>query len=53
MLGALKNGWNTLVFDDLTEIKAILNNSTGEHESNLYGTGNASKEIFEIIEKFL
>ncbi|MCO4815183.1 MAG: UDP-N-acetylglucosamine 2-epimerase (non-hydrolyzing) [Flavobacteriales bacterium] len=52
-MGTLKNGWNTLVFENLSEMESILNKPTGEHISNLYGNGKASQEIFEIIQKTL
>lgn len=45
----LENGWNTLVFDDLSMLKQIVNNVPGEYKNNLYGNGNASEEIAEII----
>ena len=52
-LGTLKNGWNTLVFEDLSEIKSILENPAGKHFSDLYGTGDASKEIYEILKDII
>ena len=47
----LVNGWNTLIFDGINEIKNELKNSPGEYIPDIYGTGNASKEIVEIINK--
>ena len=47
----LNNGWNTLVFDHLDGIKNELKNSPGEYIPDIYGTGNAAKEIVEIIQK--
>jgi UDP-GlcNAc3NAcA epimerase len=45
----LQNGWNTLVFDDVNEIPAILKIAPGEYIPDIYGKGNAAKEIVAII----
>ncbi len=47
----LNNGWNTLVFDNIEEIKEILLNTPGYYIPDIYGTGNAAKEIVEIIKE--
>jgi UDP-GlcNAc3NAcA epimerase len=50
----LENGWNQLVFEDLDLISEILNNIQPiNHKSDLYGDGEASLEIFEILSKNL
>lgn len=49
----LKNGWNTLVFEDLTLIKSVLESPLGEYIENVYGDGQAATEITEIIRKFI
>ncbi len=49
----LENGWNTLVFENLEEIKYILKQPYGNYKVNLYGTGNASREIVTIIREFI
>lgn len=45
----LTNGWNTLVFDHIDEIKEVLQIAPGKYTPDVYGTGNAAKEIVEII----
>ena len=45
----LKNGWNTLVFDNISEMPAILTVPCGEYFPDIYGKGNAAKEIVDII----
>ena len=45
----LKSGWNTLVFHTIREIPAILKITPGEYTPDIYGTGNAAKEIVDII----
>jgi UDP-N-acetylglucosamine 2-epimerase len=49
----LKNGWNTLVFDDVSEISQVLKKSCGAHFPDTYGKGNAAREIVEIIKENL
>lgn len=49
----LENGWNTLVYNDLSQLKEIPLKSPGEYKNNLYGDGNSSGEISEIISKYL
>jgi UDP-GlcNAc3NAcA epimerase len=49
----LKNGWNTLVFEDLTQIKTVLQTAPGDYPGNLYGDGHAAEEITEIIRRFV
>lgn len=45
----LKGGWNTLVWEDLENIKMILANSCGNYTHNLYGNGYASQQILDRI----
>ncbi|MEO6681661.1 MAG: UDP-N-acetylglucosamine 2-epimerase (non-hydrolyzing) [Ginsengibacter sp.] len=45
----LNNNWNTLVFDNIDQIKKELNIVPGLYIPDIYGTGNAAKEIVEII----
>lgn len=47
----LNNGWNTLVFNRVEDIKEELNISPGEYIPDIYGTGNAAKEIVSIIKE--
>lgn len=50
----LENGWNTLVFDNLSEISRIIDiPPSGIHNSYIYGNGNASEEIVDIIKSKL
>lgn len=49
----LENGWNTLLFENLTDIKRILEIKPGEYIPNIYGEGNASQEIVNLICKHL
>ena len=45
----LSNGWNTLVFDQINDIKKVLKILPGKYIPDIYGTGKAAKEIVEII----
>ncbi len=45
----LSNGWNHLVFDDLSMISNALQSIPGAHQADLYGNGHAAHEIVEII----
>jgi UDP-GlcNAc3NAcA epimerase len=47
----LENGWNTLVYDDFTIIPKILKSTPGNYIDNIYGSGNASDLITEILNK--
>lgn len=49
----LNNGWNTLVFDDLSVLKKTINEKPGEYTEGLFGKGDASKIIAEIINRKL
>ncbi len=49
----LKHGWNTLVFEDLTQIEPILMKKPGNYIEGIYGDGHAAKQITEIIQQFI
>lgn len=49
----LQNGWNTLVFEDLSQIKEVLKQQPGEYIPNIYGKGEAAKEITDLIAQFI
>lgn len=49
----LQNGWNHLVFDDLTQIQTILNIKPLDYIPDIYGKGNAAAEIVAIIQKYI
>jgi UDP-GlcNAc3NAcA epimerase len=49
----LEGGCNTLVFDQLETISEIFNNRNSLTFGDIYGNGNASEEIVEIIQKNL
>lgn len=48
----LENGWNTLVFNDLSKIKDTLSADLGEYNSKLYGDGNAAEAIVKKINEY-
>ncbi len=45
----LENGWNNLVFEDLYKIKELINVIPGAHKEDLYGVGNSSGLISQIL----
>ena len=47
------NNWNTLIFDDLTQIEKVIELPTGDYKDNIYGDGHAAEEIVGIILKNL
>lgn len=49
----LVNGWNTLVFEHLNELPAVLQRSPGAYIPGIYGEGHAAEEITELILKHL
>ena len=51
----LNGGWNTLVYEHLNDIKkiAVQKPIESEYKNQLYGNGNASQEIVDIIRKFI
>lgn len=48
----LEHGWNSLCFDDFSRIKSLLNREPGYYNPNLYGNGEASKTITNLILDF-
>ena len=44
-----KNGWNTLIFEEIEKIKDIINDPPGIYTEGIYGYGAAAKEITGII----
>lgn len=49
----LNGGWNTLVFNDISSIKSILQLQPGAYKSDIYGTGHAAKEIVTTIRQYV
>jgi UDP-GlcNAc3NAcA epimerase len=45
----LKNGWNTLVFNNLQKIQQVINQPAGEFVEGLYGDGHAADDIARSI----
>jgi len=48
----LNHNWNTLVFDNLDDIKSMFDKPLGIWDEHLYGDGNAGKKIVNEIEKY-
>jgi UDP-GlcNAc3NAcA epimerase len=48
----LKNGNNTLLFEDLSNINSILKEKSHSWDNTLYGEGNTSTKIVDIINEF-
>lgn len=46
----LENGWNQLVYEDISKLRAYLEQKPGAYVDNIYGDG---KSRFEIIDKML
>lgn len=49
----LVNGWNTLLFHDLEQLKKVIHNAPGAYVEGIYGNGNAAAEIVSIIKENL
>ncbi|MGW8122578.1 non-hydrolyzing UDP-N-acetylglucosamine 2-epimerase [Roseivirga echinicomitans] len=45
----LKNGWNTLIFNDLSELAGLIEKEPGEYLPNIYGEGDSARRIAEIL----
>jgi UDP-GlcNAc3NAcA epimerase len=45
----LENGWNTLVFDHLSQLPQVLQQTPGTYRAGIYGEGHAAEEITQII----
>lgn len=48
----LQNGWNTLMFESLTDLNRELKKELGVYNYGIYGSGNASARIKEEIINF-
>lgn len=48
----LSEGWNSLIFNKLSEIEDLLEESPGTHFPELYGDGKAANAITEMIKKY-
>ncbi|MBK7638871.1 MAG: UDP-N-acetylglucosamine 2-epimerase (non-hydrolyzing) [Bacteroidetes bacterium] len=49
----LENNWNTLLFDNLSDLKISLALKPGSYNADIYGDGNSAGEIMEAINTFL
>ena len=49
----LCGGWNTLLFNDESRLKNIINTPLGKYENKLYGNGHAVEAIVDVIAKQL
>ncbi len=49
----LAGDWNTLVFENLNDIKEVLKTPPGIYFEDIYGLGNAASEICEILNRHL
>lgn len=45
----LHDGWNTLMFEDLSKLEKVIESKQNNWNHGLYGKGNASNEIVELI----
>ncbi|MFC0775990.1 non-hydrolyzing UDP-N-acetylglucosamine 2-epimerase [Terrimonas alba] len=45
----LKNGWNSIIFHDLTTLNKAIISEPGNYDPDIFGDGNASFEIVDII----
>lgn len=48
----LMNGWNTLIFENLDSLNEIIQTEPGAYITNIYGNGDASKQISNCILNF-
>lgn len=49
----LENGWNTLVFENLEQVRECIRMEPGAYTENRYGTGKAAVEIVQHIKNKL
>jgi len=49
----LNGGWNTLVFDNINDLKNVIKASVSNYQQNLYGDGHAAEAIVDIISEQL
>ncbi|MFT7420427.1 MAG: UDP-GlcNAc3NAcA epimerase [Arcticibacterium sp.] len=45
----LRNGWNTLIFNDLSKLAELIERVPGEYLPNMYGEGDSARRIAEIL----
>ena len=48
----LNNGWNTLVYNNLEDIKSIIDMEQGKYFENIYGDGKSAIAIVDIIKQY-
>lgn len=48
----LANGWNTLLFEPLSQLAEKVEQQPGAYKSDIYGTGDAAKEIVDHIRHY-
>lgn len=49
----LEGNWNTLMFEDLTNLQVVLNDKMSHYSANIYGDGYAAEKILKIIYKYI
>jgi UDP-GlcNAc3NAcA epimerase len=49
----LHDNWNTLMFEDMTDLKLILSKPTANHNPQLFGDGDAAKHIVAILKSIV
>lgn len=49
----LRNGWNTLIFDDLSSLNEEVGKPCGTYEENLFGNGHAAVDITKKIREII
>lgn len=45
----LEGGWNTLIFEDLSQLKSVISRPLGAYKDNLYGDGRAAENIVKTV----
>jgi UDP-GlcNAc3NAcA epimerase len=48
----LIHGWNTLVFEDVAQIKDLVHQAPGTYEAGMFGDGRAADKIMQAIMEF-
>ncbi len=48
----LTGGWNTLVYDNLSDLTAVINKPVSNYVPNLYGNGKAAVDIVKAIHQY-
>lgn len=49
----LENGWNTLVFDDLSKLAKLVDQNPGSYNSGVYGDGKSATAMRDILTQYL